>query len=56
MIMNESGPKTGGTRNPTPFFETLIKAVAESNVAELIEMLEELDSLRKKAEDILAVP
>jgi hypothetical protein len=54
-ITEASGPETGWIRNPTPLFETLIKAVAESNIAELIEMLEELDLLRKKADDIWTV-
>jgi hypothetical protein len=55
-IINASGPRTGWTRNPTPLFETLIKTVAELNTTEFNEMLEELDNLRKRAEEILAVP
>jgi hypothetical protein len=55
-IINESGPRTGWTRNPTPFFEALIKAMAEFNHTEFNEMLEEVHRLKKKAEDILAVP
>jgi hypothetical protein len=49
-IIDASGPRTGWTRNQIPFFEALIKAVANPNLTELDEMLEELDNLRKKAE------
>jgi hypothetical protein len=54
-IIEKSGPETGWTRNPIPLFETLIKAAAELNEAEFQEKLEELDNLRKKAEDIMTV-
>jgi hypothetical protein len=54
-LIRDSGPEHGWTRYPTPLFQDLIKAVAESSDPEIRERLEELDLLRQKAEDIWAV-
>jgi hypothetical protein len=54
-MINDSGPENGWTRYPTPLFQELIKAIAESSDPEIRERLEELDLLRQKAEDIWAV-
>jgi hypothetical protein len=56
MVINDSGPRTGWTRNPTPLFQELIRAVAEINQVDFNERLAELELLNKKAEDILAIP
>jgi hypothetical protein len=54
-LITESGPDNGCTRYPTPLFQGLIRAVAESSDPEIRERLEELDLLRQKAEEIWTV-
>jgi hypothetical protein len=54
-IIAESGKETGWTRNQAPSFERLVKATVEIDELEFKSIPEELESLRRKAEDIMTV-
>jgi hypothetical protein len=54
-IITNSGKETGWTQNPIPSLERLIKATAEIDELEFESMSEELENLKRKAEDILVV-
>jgi hypothetical protein len=51
----KSGVETGWVGNPIPLFEGLIKAVVEVEEVEFQGIPEELENLKGKEEDILAV-
>jgi hypothetical protein len=54
-IIAKSGEETGWIASPIPAFERLIKVVVEVDEVEFEGIPEELESLKRKAEDILTV-